>query len=229
MIYLFWIIALISSATPAGLYYDNLLRAQLIVLLLAVLPKLNGELLLASVMVIYMGVVSLFMASSPLQTNIELVIFFAWWVWLRMRPEIATNTLNPYTIHIGFYKGNKSSLKMNMSELLGLPVKSVCVIARDTALRLKDGTYNIVPAQSINSSGNYLVIDTGVVATDEYMNLMKGYQGVKSKDELLYSNCITTIRKLLGAIGYKYYPSGFFDNIPSMYLRKVLKYGRKED
>lgn len=227
---IYWIIALCAPTLANSQAYPDLMIAQILFFLATILPFLSGEHLLLALITFYYYITDMVFGNiTATQHVIETCIFFSWWVWLKRRPTIETKVLNPYTIHLGFYKGDNATLKMNIAELFDLRAKSVCVIARDKALRIKDGVFAIVPATSVNLSGRYLVIDTGVVAEHRFIVEMMKFRGVVAEKHFLYSPCLCIIKELLALIGPEYSPSSLWDYIPSIYLRKVLKNGRKKN
>jgi len=108
---------------------------------------------------------------------------------------------------------------MHFFELFGLPVKSLCIVAGDNALYLKAGkdSFQFGPNIVSKKPDEYIIVDTGVPITKDFIEQMKKHGNVKAKKAFLRVRCIEAVSELLESIGYK--PDS---NIPSLYLRKVL-------
>jgi hypothetical protein len=154
----------------------------------------------------------------------ESLLFFTWAMWLLFRPSYSTaKTINHDNILIAFYKGDNGSFIMNFFSLFGLPVKSMCIIAGDKALFLKRNkeTFQFGSSEIVHkNSDNYVIIDSGVAYTQEYISKMKDHSNIVATRGGLRVQCIKAVSDLLSDIGEKFKPR---TNIPSLYLRHITE------
>ncbi len=160
---------------------------------------------------------------SSLYYALESLVFIIWASWLMFRPEISTaKTINKKNILLAFYKGDKGSFIMNFFELVGLPVKSMCIIAGDKALYLKSnkGTFEFGSSEKIyRKSDDYVIIDTGKPYTKSYVEKMKKHENIVASKGMLRIRCIEAVSGLLSMIGSRYKPNTY---IPSLYLKAII-------
>lgn len=163
---------------------------------------------------------------SSVYYMIESLFFTSWCVWIMTRPEITTpKTINKDNILLAFYRGEKGSFTMHFFDLVGLPVKSMCIIAGEKCLRLKASRETF----QLTNSGNYFskdrdyyVVDTGVKYNDRFIAKMNECVNMKATKGFFRIRCIEAVSDLLAMIGEQYRPRGLLERIPSRYLYKVL-------
>jgi len=157
----------------------------------------------------------------------ETLFFVFWSTWIMFRPEFKTaKTINKDNILLAFYRGGGGSFLMNFFELLGLPVKSVCVVAGEHCLRLKKSKeyFQLTKTgQAIHGNDKYVVIDTGVAYDKKFVESMEECANIKATKSGMRIRCIEAIRHLLAQIGPEWKPVNFLETIPSLYLRKAIK------
>ena len=164
---------------------------------------------------------------SSVYYMIESLFFLSWAVCIMTRPEINTaKTINEENILLAFYKGEKGSFIMHFFDLVGLPVKSMCVIAGDNCLRLKSSkdTFQLTNSgKHFPKDKDYYVVDTGVKYDDKFIAKMNECVNIKATKGCFRIRCIEAVEELLGMISEGHRPIGLFERIPSRYLYKVLK------
>ena len=153
---------------------------------------------------------------------IESLIFFSFGMHVMLHADIKTaKTIDHDNILLAFYKGKKGSLIMRFFSLFGFPVKSMCILAGDKALYLKANNPKFVFGDSAaihRKSENYVIIDTGVKYTGEFIYRMKKHKNIIAKKGMFRVRCIEAISDLLEMIGSEWKPKTY---IPSLYLRRV--------
>ena len=170
--------------------------------------------------------------SSFIQYAMEYCFSACFFSWLCLRTQIPSNK-NPdrNNVLFAFYKGKRGSLLMNVFSLFGLPVKSLCILADGQCLRLKSKTHHFVLQDrydSVIKSNDYVIYDTGIKATPEFLQKMSKFTNKKAYLfglKFLRVNCIYAISDLLSSVDCKYKAKTCFDFIPSIYLRKCIKIG----
>lgn len=209
-------------------YYFELLDLEFMLSILGVILlttgskqyNIMGAFILINSLISYLGLLysDIFIILTAFFSTVSALNYFA--------PEIKTSTLNPYTVHLGFYCGNNRSFKMRIGEILGImPVSSTCIIAKDIAIMIKDGKVETLHSKTVEKSSNYLVVDTGIVATDHIIEMMLQKNGIIIQKSIVSCDCIAIIEDILKEI--KLEPKNRLEFIPSIYLRKVLKHGKK--
>ena len=116
---------------------------------------------------------------------------------------------------------------MNLFELFGLPVKSVCIVAGNSCLKLKsnrDGfCYIETKKPYIKNDIEYYYYDTGIKVSKSFIEKMKEYDNIKARKAGLRIRCIEAISDLLSDIREEYRPKNIFENIPSLYFRRIIR------
>lgn len=156
---------------------------------------------------------------------IESVAFFIMFGLVAMRHEPKTQPYDRDNILLAFYRGEKGSVIMNIFELLGMPVKSLCIVAGGKCLILKSDKEGFQFKSSevvLKNKEKYLIVDTGKKATSEFICNMSGYHNKKASKWGLRICCIEGVSPLLQAIGQKFKPDHLGHNSPSWYLSKVV-------
>ena len=114
---------------------------------------------------------------------------------------------------------------MDVFSLFGMPVKSICIISGEYTLMLrgrKDNFQFNKNSSSILDSSNYIIVDTGKKHTQKFTLKMAGCTRESAKKYGLRIRCVEAIGDLLSEIDNMWKPEKFYDNIPSIYLYKVL-------
>jgi hypothetical protein len=154
---------------------------------------------------------------------LESSVFVAWASWIMLRPEINTaKTIDNKNILLAFYNGNSGSSIMNLFQLFGMPVKSLCILAGDKALYLKKNknTFEFGNSSKIHKkSYNYIIIDTGVPHTENFIKSMEEHKNIIATKGIFRVRCIEAVSGLLGMIGNEFKPKSY---IPSLYLWRVI-------
>lgn len=140
-----------------------------------------------------------------LYTTIAIAI--AWWVDLV--PELQSPIYNKNNVLIGFYHGNYGKISMILSSLFGMPVKSICIIYKDIILMPHHNCLIVRPITEVNLD-NYYIHDTQKQLDIDFSQFI-GKRG----------NCVKMLSPILDNLGNKY-KLGFWDFIPSLYLRKIV-------
>jgi len=236
---LYWIILLIYPLSfgdeDYDVYYEYCNLAQTICLFLCILfyfsletTRAKSTLILFAVYGVCSVIVYLiFTEIYPIPYTLWTVVFIAWAVWIMLRPEYKTaKTIDKNNILLAFYKGGNGSALMNFFELLGLPVKSMCIISGDKTLYLKKNKDRFQLKDSKNifkREDDYVIVDTGVKCNYEFSTEMEKCATLKASKFGLRIRCIEAVNNLLGMIGEEWRPTDFFHNIPSWYFRKCSK------
>lgn len=226
---LYWLMEIITPLSPDWeWYYEYGTRVQFaIVAIIIIIQTVRsshrvkaGLYFIALHMIYAVTMDTIFGGVSSLWYLIETAIFGSVALWIALRPEISTHSVNTDNVLLAFYKGERGSLKMHIAEIFGLPVKSLCVIAREKVLRIKNKKFVLDNnAKAIINSDDYLAIDTGTPVTSNILKTMQSYDNVRAKNG---HDCISTISPLLYEIAEKYAPGNIFEKLPSVYLRKCL-------
>lgn len=221
MIY-YWIIALLNSIK--GLELSEL---QLIIMLFCSAifiikrdNRLGQQLLLA-----YITYPLLYLYTAG-HTFVEYYIpltalFLAWAIWIQKRPEIGYLVYNHTNLCLAFYKGKNTSIRANLTALLGLNVTSVDILYKDSIWRYKHGALIKVN----HSIDEYILFDTGVKPNENIDNIIDTIIKTPYKSIWYKSNCVELLRPLLKELNLE--PKNYLDTIPSIYLRRVLENARR--
>lgn len=158
----------------------------------------------------------------------EFIVFCSLLTWLWYKPKLPQNDYNRMNVLLAFYKGKKGSFIMNIGAVLGLPVKSVCVLYSDYVLRLKNGKSNFIKekkASAVLSSNDYIIVDTGVALDGwvfqeaDRLTIDKAYISENIK---IRANCVKGLLPFLKRLGCKFTPHSCVNYIPSLYFKQVI-------
>jgi len=157
---------------------------------------------------------------------LETCLFMFWSLGLIMRSEIKqSSNINYDNILLAFYKGDNGSFIMKISELFGRRVKSMCIIGGDHVLHLRQNkkTFQFGSSDVVyRKYEDYIIHDTGVLCTEEFVNEMKRYSNKKAAKGVFRIRCIEGVKGLLAQIDPMYKPTKIRHNIPSRYLIEVV-------
>ena len=158
----------------------------------------------------------------------ESLFFFAWAVLLMLRKELKTpKDVNADNILLAFYKGHKGSFVMRFFELFGSSVKSMCILAGDNCVRLKENKetfeYSRTCGASIINNDDYYIVDTGTPHDSFFIAEMMEYDSMNASKCGLRIRCIEGVSYLLELIGEDFKPTSIAQYVPSIYFEKVRK------
>lgn len=155
------------------------------------------------------------------------LFFFAMYFWVARRPPLPKQLpINRDNILLAFYKGEKGGFIMNFFSMVDDPVKSMNIWAGGYNLKLADGkgTFQFKQSKALfRKMDNYYVVDTGVPATENFIEEMRKCGSMRARRFGLRINCVLAIRHLLGLIGEEWRPTNWLENSPSGYLRKASR------
>lgn len=218
MTFAFWLLSYIHVLI--GINSDTIGIIQSIIIGILLMTKQSEQKLIMGIYIIVLMFIQCFISTIPLAVYLAITVIFTCLAVLNyFAPKIDTSNLNPQTIQLCFYCGDGGNIKMRIGEIIGfMPVKSVVVSAHDIALRIREHKFQIVPAQSIIDSKNYLVVDTHIVADDLFIERMLKMNNKDAPNNLFSSHCMD----IPSLINSYYAPKNILEKIPSVYMRRIL-------
>lgn len=160
------------------------------------------------------------------------LVFFSMYFWVARRHSLPTQLpINQDNILLAFYRGKKGSFTMNFFSLLDDPVKSMHIQAGGYSLKLKNGKENFEFKKSdavFRKMDDYFIVDTGVLATEDFIAEMRNCGIMVATRFGLRINCVLAIKRLLGLIGDEWKPRGILENSPSGYLPRASRIKKYE-
>ena len=163
--------------------------------------------------------------------HIACTLGIAFNVWVMARPyDIPSDDLSTDTVCLVFYKGALGTTLMHMFSSIGLPVRSLSVIAGEYWLKpvLKSRKFELHFSTDIKIK-DYLIIDTRVPINYNIEDTIKQLVNGKTYSVstlCLRTRCVAHLKPLLNLLGPGWSADGIY-LLPSMYLYKVLKQRRK--
>lgn len=219
MIY-YWIIALLNSIDIMDLLE---IQSMIMIIFSSIFiikrdNRLGQQLLLAYITYpIY-----LFISLSAWVYIPMTALFLAWSIWIQNRPEIGYLIYNHTNLCLAFYKGKNTSIRANLTALLGLNVTSVDILYKDSIWRYKHGLLIKVN----HSIDEYILFDTGIKPSVEIDNIIDTITKIPYKSIWYKSNCVELLRPLLKELNLE--PKTYLETIPSFYIRRILENARRQ-
>ena len=142
-------------------------------------------------------------------------------LWALLRPYYYQSAeLIGENVFIGFYQGTHAPFLSSLAALFGLPFPSVAIIAGDTVLRASGSGKMVINNSSVVRGGDFLLIDTGVMATEKIFEEIAKCSGKPTKALGVFrTKCIKNCEPVLEMLGLK--PKSFFYYMPSIFYYQV--------
>lgn len=147
------------------------------------------------------------------------LIFFIWLIFAvrRSYPE-RIDLINMDHVNLLILKP-RSNLDV-IKALFGFPAASICISSQHKIWSFRSKSNSFEESEyNIGWHGSYLVIDTGIKCTDDFIIELRKLIGTRRFPCI---KCVWVIRHVLNRLGGKYRIKTWLDYIPGLYLMRII-------
>ena len=159
----------------------------------------------------------------PVFVQYESMILLSLVLWATARPYFYTSTEpSGENVFIGFYRGPRAPFLSSLAALLGLPFSSMIIVAGETVLRSSGNGKMVINKTSALSKGDYVFVDTGVIATPQIFDSITRVIGKPTQALGVFrTKCVLNCEPVLERINIK--PTSWLHRLPSIFYYQVVQ------
>lgn len=161
----------------------------------------------------------------------EVVVLSILIMWALVRPHFYTSadlSQRGENVYIGFYQGTHAPFLSSVGALFGLPFSSIVIVAGDKVLRPSASGKMVINNTSLLRKGDFILVDTGKVATEEIINAIIKCDGLPTKAFGIFkTKCVQNCEPVLELLGLK--PKSWPYYLPSIFYYQAVRGSRASE